>query len=906
MPGPQLDDVMREAPRGGSLASKRALAQIESELFDRPPRPLTLARYVLLDRLGAGGVGLVYRGYDPQLDRKVAIKLLQAGRRQEPRDTDGRVRLLREAQALAQLSHPNVIAVHDVGSYTEEDLSAPGEAAAPDIPPRGVFVVMELVDGPTLREWMQAPHPWTDSLDVLGAAGAGLAAAHAEGLVHRDFKPDNVLVGADGRVRVLDFGLARSFGAEADRPSSPSPVEAPGAADGSEADGSSMHTRLTATGTVMGTPQYMAPEQHRGETADARSDQFSFCACLYEAVFGERPYAGDSLAALDAAKRAGPRPPPEGAAVPKRVRNAILRGLSPDPSARFPSMAALLSELKRARGQRRRRLTVGAAAAVIGLVAASASRVSAGDDACSGHVSRLDGLWDDDRKQAIRSAFTATDVGMAPEAWAKVSDGVDTYAVQWVELRTEVCRAALRGEANPDVMERQVQCLDRRLSGLAEMLTVFAAADAATVRNAALGVTQLTPLTRCLSGTTAEEDELPPPGPRRDQAIEIGARLDRSNALRLAGRFDDALETAGAATTHAVALGHHATEVKARRELAVVHERMGALDDASQEIHSALLAAERSGLRPLVDGVMILIVAFEGYVRSRHAVGDRLVEQLEARFELVPPSGPMRMDFEMAVAILRNDEGRPDAALRRIDAALALRTHMRPEQVGNALNLKGNILMSQERLPESRAVHERALALRQELYGDRHTVTAQTYNNLALVDQLAGDLDGAIAALHHTLEIQREVWGEGHVNLSSPLNNLGVTYGLKQDYETALDYYEQAQDLRVQRLGNKHSDTARGYVNLAGVLCNLRRFEACLKAATQASASLEGIVAEDNLLASQALWFSGFATVGLGDREEGMAAVAAARAMYGRLEVTDARYEGHLYLDIDALVADDE
>ena len=161
MGGPLFDDVLRPAPPGGSLASRRALAEIESELFDRPARPLTLARYVLLDRLGAGGVGLVYRAYDPQLDRKVAIKLLQAGRRSATKDTDGRLRLLREAQALAKLAHPNVIAVHDVGTYSEDDLGGPTAGTPPDIPPRGVFVVMELVNGPTLREWLSRFRPAT-------------------------------------------------------------------------------------------------------------------------------------------------------------------------------------------------------------------------------------------------------------------------------------------------------------------------------------------------------------------------------------------------------------------------------------------------------------------------------------------------------------------------------------------------------------------------------------------------------------------------------------------------------------------------------------------------------------------------------------------------------------------------
>jgi hypothetical protein len=306
-------------------------------IADRGPRlGDTVGRYLVLGRLGAGGMGVVLSAYDPQLDRKVALKLLRAGL--ELATGEARARLVREAQAIAQLSHPNVVAVHDVGT------AASGE----------VYVAMELVDGETLTRWLDAAaRPWREVLDLFLQAGRGLAAAHAVGLLHRDFKPDNVLVGGDGRVRVTDFGLARSLIGAPDKESAPRPLPAPGA----------LHQSLTATGTVLGTPRYMAPEQLRGDDADARADQFSFCVALYEALYRRHPLRGDTAQhMIDAGER--PLEPPEGL-VPTWLGKALVRGLDPAPARRFPSMSALLGALAPIAPPRRRWAALGIGAVLV-------------------------------------------------------------------------------------------------------------------------------------------------------------------------------------------------------------------------------------------------------------------------------------------------------------------------------------------------------------------------------------------------------------------------------------------------------------------------------------------------------------------------------------------------------------
>lgn len=316
-----------------------------------PPAPATVGRYVLERELGRGGMGSVWAAHDPELGRKVAIKLIRSEGpgAQEP---SRRRRLLREAQALAQVTHPNVVAIHDVGTF--EDL---------------VFIAMEYVEGATLRDWLAAGRrSRAEIVSMFVQAGRGLAAAHARGIVHRDFKPENVWIGEDGRARVLDFGLARAAGVGA------------GAPPGLEAEGGEPSTpsrqpgmlgaALTEAGRLVGTPAYMAPEQLRGGQVDARTDQFSFCVALHQALAGELPFSGDGVSGLlSAIAQRRIREGTTARRVPAWLRRALRRGMSHDPAERFASMDRLLDELERRPEVTRRRVVI---AGALALVAAAA------------------------------------------------------------------------------------------------------------------------------------------------------------------------------------------------------------------------------------------------------------------------------------------------------------------------------------------------------------------------------------------------------------------------------------------------------------------------------------------------------------------------------------------------------
>ncbi|NVB41252.1 protein kinase [Pseudenhygromyxa sp. WMMC2535] len=312
---PQRDDEELGALRGGlrlgGVEDQQRRAEVEARLFGLSLEPVRVGRYAIVRKLGAGGMGVVYVAYDERLDRRVALKLL----RSDMSSPKAMARLEREAQAMARLSHPNVLTIHEVGTHADQ-----------------VFMAMEFVEGLDLRDWLTAEaRPWRAVVEHFIQAGEGLAAAHAAGVVHRDFKPDNVLVGGDGRVRVADFGLAHSFGAPREADEGSAPANEPG---------------LTWTGSVAGTPAYMPPEQYLGGRSDARSDQFSFCVALWEGLYGQRPFLSRNLVGLADAIMAGEiDEPSDDRGVPPWLRAAVLRGLARDPDQRWPSMRALLDAL---------------------------------------------------------------------------------------------------------------------------------------------------------------------------------------------------------------------------------------------------------------------------------------------------------------------------------------------------------------------------------------------------------------------------------------------------------------------------------------------------------------------------------------------------------------------------------
>jgi len=533
----------------------------EARIIDRGE---TVGRFVLIGLLGRGGMGEVYAAYDPELDRKVAVKILRG------RSSDGEARLLREAQAIAKLQHPNVVVVYDVGSFRDT-----------------VFIAMEFVDGNTLGHWMHAaPRTWRETLRTFQAAGRGLEAAHEHGMVHRDFKPENVMLTKDGQVRVMDFGLARQFGdldgaAAVEVPATPVAPKAPDVSDPDSTmpleGGVGRHLKvpspgylalkLTQTGVQIGTPAYMAPEQFAAKPSDARTDQFSFCVALYEALYGQRPFEGDSVIALMTNVVEGHvRPAPEKARVPGWIRRVLLRGLSVEPADRYPSMKALLAALEADPWVPRRRwlAAAGGVALVGGLVLAASRSGSGARTLCAGGGARFAGIWEPGsgstpRKDAIRAAFAATGKSFAAQTFATTARLLDDYVGRWTAMYSEACEAtSVRGEQSAEVLDLRMSCLNDRLAHVRATTDLFVHADEGVVVNAATAAGSFPPLETCADATALRAVVRPPEDPAtRKRVAELGEELAQVVALRESGRCQDSQQRAEALVKAVRSTGYH-------------------------------------------------------------------------------------------------------------------------------------------------------------------------------------------------------------------------------------------------------------------------------------------------------------------------------------------------------------
>ncbi len=413
--------------------------------------PAYIGRFQVIRRLGSGGMGVVYAAWDEALNRKVALKVLRTRTGPSKRDT-GRKRLQREAQAMAKLSHPNVVAIYDVGVLDEQ-----------------IFLAMEFVKGVTLTRWLRAERrSWRDVLGVFVQAGRGLAAAHRAGIIHRDFKPDNVLIDGDNRVRVVDFGLARADGGSGLFPRPDTYEAIP-----QKPSNSMLDMRITRTGGMTGTPAYMAPEQYLGQPTDARTDQFSFCVALFEGLYGVRPFVGERVAVVREAVLAGQiQDVPKDSDVPAWLLRLLARGLMVRPGERWRSMDDLLAQLgSDPRPPVRRWLLVGGGVVLAGVAAAAAFTLAPVHPIAAPTTSALAlcdvdavlaGVWDDTRRQAVAAALRDA---QASELQARrVAAVLELRVEEWREMVRQTCAQAQSGARAP--AEPVAACLRRRLAGL--------------------------------------------------------------------------------------------------------------------------------------------------------------------------------------------------------------------------------------------------------------------------------------------------------------------------------------------------------------------------------------------------------------------------------------------------------
>jgi tetratricopeptide (TPR) repeat protein len=747
-------------------------------------------RYLLLDRLGGGGGGVVYSAYDPQLERKVAIKLLRPDASVGDTATEGRARLLREGQAMAKLKHPNVLPVFDVGTLDHDGHSS-------------VFVAMELVEGGTLRSWLgdnhrrpaseergKQPRSRREVLEVMLAAGRGLAAAHAQGLVHRDFKPDNVLVDSDGRVYVTDFGIVRATGTRDALPSGPSPSD-------------SLSTPLTRADAVVGTPAYMAPEQYRAEAVDARTDQFSFCVTLYEALTGERPFRGKTFEDLEQAACTGKlTPAARHAQIPAWLRRVVLRGLSVDPAARHADMAALLDALADDPTVRRRRvaLVIAGVTACAGLAIGMVRYSSRNHELCRGAERKLEGVWDAQTRERLASAFRS--VGVSPRLTASVSAALDGWAQKLVAMHVETCEATrVRAVQSEPVMALRMACLDGRLKELRSLTTLLVSADLETARKSLEAASRLTPIDGCADVAALSERVPPPSDPAVRREVErVRGRIAEARPLVELGRYEKGLQILDEVAQDASKIGYPPLRAEALVARGTALEASGRTKEARAVLEEGVSVAYGAHDDALVARAASSLSSVLGYwlaLRSEGHVWNRLA----------------------------------GAAIERLGGADDL-------EIDRAWD-EATVLTEEGSYAQSIAQSEHALKLAERLHGPESLEAAELHITLAGALDKLQRLDEARTHARRAVELFEKLLGPDHPKLVTALNSLGNLLDSEDHYVEAEAVFRRAIAIGEASLGPDHPQVAIVLANLSGVLLELHRYAEALPPAERALAIQE-------------------------------------------------------------------
>jgi tetratricopeptide (TPR) repeat protein len=792
-------------------------------------------------------MGVVYAAHDDELDRKIAIKLLKTN---QLGGSEGRTRLLREAQALARLSHPNVVQVYEVGPHGED-----------------VFIAMEFLRGKTLKKWLGQDRDRSEILDVVIGAGRGLAAAHAVGLVHRDFKPDNVMVEDDGRPRVLDFGLARPSDQLSEGEAAPIDLEA----STRPSSRGLLGTPLTETGTMMGTPAYMSPEQFSAEPGDHRTDQFSFCVVLYEALYGARPFAGDSIKKLGFSVLRGQiRDPPPGKRVPSWLRDVVLRGLSVDAGARWPSMDALLDALLDDPARKRKR-----GLALVGMLGLAGSSALAGSlflgglapkepFSCPSADEALGELWGETRQARLKQRLFSSGVSRAQYRWDETKLALDLWEKNWRAQWPNVCEGAEFEDTQPqaamrDCMTRQVQQFDVLLELLLELDPKYTASLPTAFR------AQLFP-----EACSTPEGAAALPARRSREAARRGWRLNLERWT----------------TGGAMGAQHPATDeiVEKARELGDPrflanllasqgeHEEAGLVAEAAGDDYELIAALAHQALltNPINEGAMGPLIERMDNLMSgiRHVRSNDLLLRAKA-------SRASRLaDMSTAATLARQ--------------RLGLVTEYFGEASIERKSALENLAYAERQLghdDEARNLYLQDLELRTRHFGADSLQAAWSHWGLGVIDRRMGRLDSAIA--HHERALRISRGHEDHEAELQSLHHLSTTFLWAGRSEDAISGVREALEKAVE-YETKGLALAKLRVRSASLLAVVGRYEEGIALAEQALSDINDRVPR-------------FVSRQLAGMNVGTSALAQASLLLGKdsaraLELSKSAYESLRYV----------
>ena len=734
-------DISIRPLEDGGVEQDNARELVRARLFDRPAK--RIGRYAVASRLGAGAMGVVYRAYDPSLQRDVAVKIMLPSRASSP----GRMR--REATALARLNHPNVIEVFEVGEHEG-----------------GVYIAMELVEGKSLQEWLQERPNLDTVVDVLCGAGRGLAAAHDAEIVHRDFKPANVLLGDDGRPRVMDFGLA-----EAELPASVSDVSI-------ETDKAMATSDSTVTGGIVGSPAYISPEQWEGRPATIASDQWSFAVTLYEACHGKRPFRGASIPALCQSVMQGTIDPSP-VRLPGWLDRVLLRGLAHDPADRFASVADMIAaiEADRKRVSRLPWLAVGVGAAGLAGGVWWSTPPATPTPHCEAGAAELADVWDAARRDQIAARLRDATPERVSHTATAVTASLQGLADSWLAARREACEATqVRGDETEVEMDERLRCLIRSRRKFGAVVDLLAHGDASVLDRAVTLVDSLPHANACLAADNRDARPAPPAAIAERVAQLEGDLAQAEVRLIGAGKPREAIALTEPVVQAARQLGFEPLLAESLRNLGWQQHQAGDLAHAGENLLGAFERAEAVGDDEVAYRAAQSLAFLEGHTRGHFAEGLRWARTAEARLE-------------------------------RLESPGDVKTGVLHQTIGNILWKKGDFV-------EARAEFDQALALRRRAHGPEHTAVAQSLASLGMVLLNLGEFDAAEAALDDALKIYEARLGPEHADVGWALNARAAAYARRGDYQGGRAVLERAVTI-FERDPSEHP------ARLAHVLTNL-------------------------------------------------------------------------------------
>lgn len=739
---------------GRAIDATRMFESLSTRLFDTG-RTVTVGRFEVRERLGAGGMGVVMSAFDPQLHRTVAVKVLR-----DEGDPDEQARLLDEARAMAKLRHPNLVTVYEAGTHEDS-----------------VYIVMEFVEGGTLGRWLDdGTRTWRQVAEVFVDAARGLAAIHDAGMVHRDFKPDNVLLGEDGRPQVSDFGLARH------QPDSMASTDVEVSENGD--------ARSTQGGGLTGTPNYLAPEQWRGERADAASDQWSFCVTLHEALYGQRPFEGLTVGELCFAVMSDNRAtlPDSAPSVPGWLARAIQRGLSTDPSARFSTMHELVAVLAEGLDSRRGRTLRVAGIATLGTGAVAGLAFFATRDApCKDVAVRLGQAWTTSRKSSIAARFTAAPDG-GEAVWAAVEEKLDARVEGWTSQRLDACEATrVRGEQSEDALDLRMRCLDRRAVEVEALLETYDSIEPPRVLLALRPLERLPTLDVCAD---LEFLELSRPTPESEQEREAVAKLrERAGRIDATSRGDDLAEVETAVlalVSEATALGYEPLIAEAKLSQAKIESLLGRGEVAGK----------------------LYVEAFEHALATHHL-------EVQVWSSVVAT-------FVYAEQVKDLDEAQRWG--RQAQALLRAHPHFPRARRALVMNL-GSAAFRAGKLDEAREHFTQGVRLFEDagLGDSMEGIGAEA--NLGILERRLGRLDAAASRLQSAKAKAKRTLGDSHPNVGSISNSLAATYVELERFDEAEAQYRESLRLLERKTGTDASRVGHPLNNLGEFLVQRGRAE---------------------------------------------------------------------------------